>query len=219
MVPHAETRQGPVIWQRDPTELEAMFSYHTPMYAETSRRWLAKRDLWDEDGAWLDWICGTPQPHGLGMWFGPVEQVLGAASVRAHGDGLFEIDEAGRAPMAVLQPVEQASGEIVDLIAWHPAAPDKWRSLRGDAEILGASAIDGLRFEDELLRIYETPLSWWHSHEPNKVCFLSWRPSVIKNALMFDDGLWVESESVADRLDVALSHWRVPTYYGPSKER
>ncbi len=49
---------------------------------------------------------------------------------------------------------------LVDLVAWHPAEPDRWFLRRGTAAILNPEAIERAVFLEEPLFLWESPLQW-----------------------------------------------------------
>jgi hypothetical protein len=79
-----------------------------------------------------------------------IEMLIGVANVRIEG-ALFSPELDGRpafvTPVRVQFPETPEStepdsavhlGDIVDLVAWHPAAPDRWALRAGAGEWLGA---------------------------------------------------------------------------------
>ena len=99
--------------------------------------------------------------HGID--FEMVEPVTGGPYlnlVRPVGPTSFEFDASGRE--AVVVEAHDEAGDVLDLVAWMPERPDRWRAMFGTAPALGMGAatstmtyIDGLP-----LQIYRTPLEW-----------------------------------------------------------
>jgi hypothetical protein len=134
---------------------------------------------------------------GLGrQWPYTAERVPGVLTVK--GDGFVWWQDPEGAP-AVIQPVlmKPARGlsGLVDLIAWNPARPAKWRFLTRAATHLGD--LPGERIFDERtgpLRLVATPLAWLA--DPDAVCLLSYADEVIGE-------LALEREILCDSRDLA----------------
>src|SRR3954464_15417564 len=90
--------------------------------------------------------------------------------IRVDGD-LFQPDPDGRAAFVIpvrvhsaLSPEARApleavaQGEIVDLLAFHPAKPDRWALRRGTAEWLGA--IPPQFCAPDPVRVWRSPMAW-----------------------------------------------------------
>lgn len=108
------------------------------------------------------------------LWPVTPEQVPGRLVVKASGARWWE-DEGGHA--AFIQPVLMKPGRranaIVDLIAWHPAQPGRWRFLTGAATHLGYLPHERLGLDAPRgLRLVSTPLAWLA--EPDAVCLLAY---------------------------------------------
>lgn len=128
----------------------------TPLGSHAATCWLRDHGLPHDVERLADAIYGQPGPFG-DVEYGGIETLIGAAPVRPVGDNLFEIDDGGR--WAVLQPVEDQSGTMVDVIAWDPAEPERCRLLTGEGEALGLIELD-LLGEGETIICYGTPASW-----------------------------------------------------------
>ena len=79
--------------------------------------------------------------------------------------GEIEIDAGGRLyqPIdgglpAIVVPVMDGF-ELIDLLAFDPRAPDRWRLRLGAAALLGSDALDN-QLLGKPLNIYRTPLAW-----------------------------------------------------------
>ena len=137
-------------------DLLAEFLPWTPLGSHAVTCCLRDHDLPHDVERLADALYGRPGPFG-DVEYGSIELVLGAAPVRPVGDRLFEIDDAGA--WAVVQPVEDESGTVVDMIAWHPAEPERCRLLTGEGEALGLIELELLR-EGETIICYSSPASW-----------------------------------------------------------
>jgi hypothetical protein len=97
--------------------------------------------------------------------------MIGTARVRVAGD-LYEPDpDAGGiayvTPIRVDNPVTPEaldpartvrSGEIVDIVAWHPRHPGRWVTRRGAGEWLGA--IQPQYLDPDPVAVARSPLTW-----------------------------------------------------------
>jgi hypothetical protein len=105
---------------------------------------------------------------------------LGALKISTHQGGLFE---PGGDLSAAIVPVywgsipslgnPVADWELIDLLAFNPSNRDQWWLRRGDADLLGAGALDHL-YLDTPLQIHRTPLNWLRSGAGG-VVVLDWR--------------------------------------------
>lgn len=105
---------------------------------------------------------------------------LGALKISTHQGGLFE---PGGDLNAAILPVYWGSipsegnpvfdWELIDALAFNPSKPDQWWLRRGDADLLGAGALDHL-YLDAPLQIHRTPLDWLRSGAQSCVV-LNWQ--------------------------------------------
>ena len=185
-----------------------VFVWHTAYFGgERTRRWLAAHGLWEDDEALWDWIFGVPDPVASGgVAHRSPELVLGAAPVKPHGKARFDIEDDG--PWAVLQPVAEG-GTVIDLVAWHPARPDKWRLLHGDGVLLGSSSLELQMPHDPPLVCYATPRAWLHGAAPG-FCPLTFEPYSLQSSLILADRIMAANLEVAEKLEAALAYRRLP---------
>ena len=151
-----------------------------------------------------DAIYGRPGPFGVEHT--SIELVLGAAPVLPVGDSLFEIDNAGR--WAVLQPVAAAGGEVVDVVAYHPANPDCCRLLTGEGEALGLLELELLGDGDTVI-CYETPLSWIRAGGRG-MCLLTDDWAVAQRILTGERRVGAETAELGRLLDRLLRYRPAP---------
>ena len=84
---------------------------------------------------------------------------LTAIRIAGKNDGTYSLDPHGR--LAVLIPVRDRWGEIVDIVAFIQDEPEQWWRRYGDeTPILGAQALAQAIFERRELVLWETPLQW-----------------------------------------------------------
>jgi hypothetical protein len=107
----------------------------------------------------------------LGVLARDVDRLVGAADIRLCGADLYEPDPDGTrclitpvrvelalTPESVAPAVYCRIGQIVDLIGWHPARPDRWALRVGAAEWLGC--IEPQFLEPSPVPTWRTPLAW-----------------------------------------------------------
>lgn len=63
---------------------------------------------------------------------------------------------------AIVVEAQDEVGDVIDLVAWTPERPDRWRRLFGTAAALGmAAATSTVTYIEGLpLQLYRTPLEW-----------------------------------------------------------
>ena len=84
---------------------------------------------------------------------------LTAIRIVTKDDGTYSVDPGGR--LAVLIPVRDRWGEIVDIVAFIQDEPEQWWCRSGDElPILGARALAHAAWERQPLVLWETPLQW-----------------------------------------------------------
>jgi hypothetical protein len=195
--------------------LAELFVQVTPLASHAVTKWLDQFGLPTDCGPLADWLIGIPeQLDGGEPAYGSAELVLGAALVVPAGPGLFEIDEAGK--WAVVQPVAPDGEMIVDLIAWHPARPDRWRLLTGEGEALGLIELDLLR-EGETIMVYPTPHSWLCAGGRG-LCLLTDDWAVVQRILACERKVRAETEEFGIWLDQALRYREAPQVLVPEPE-
>jgi hypothetical protein len=83
---------------------------------------------------------------------------LGLTSVRVTVDGTFEFTNSG--PPTVVIGVHGPDLDLVDLVAWRPSNPARWRLRLGFADFLGEVHADYAALLYGPLRLFNSPLSW-----------------------------------------------------------
>lgn len=122
-----------------------------------------------------------------------LEGIAGVLPIKAgaYGWSPAEADELDQCPPAIVQAVMAAApwdwpGQIVDLVAWHPAKPAAWRLLTGYGTHLGA--LPGTTpFDDGdslTLRLVPTPLAWLEGGGSG-VCLLSYADEIMRDTIAY----------------------------------
>lgn len=137
------------------------------------------------------------------LWPLTPELVPGRLVIKASGSRWWE-DEGGHA--AFVQPVLMKPGRranaIVDLIAWHPAQPGRWRFLTGAATHLGQLPHERLGLEAPgPLRLVSTPLAWLA--EPDAVCLLTYGPEMMAE-LAHEREITCDCEALAGLVEAGM---------------
>ena len=97
-----------------------------------------------------------------------------------RADGTFAPDPTGQGgqPMVILG-VKDRYGELADIVAWHPDAPERWYLRIGDeTPILGAHALAIAAWYHRPVTLYPTPEAWLYARlrdrDQDAVCVLDW---------------------------------------------
>ena len=89
----------------------------------------------------------------------PLAPSLSLGRVAFLADGTWRADPSGA--LAVLMPVHDRYGDLVDLVAWFPDKPSAWWLRYGDeCPVLGARALAVGAWHGLSVRLYSTPQSW-----------------------------------------------------------
>ena len=120
--------------------------------------------------------CGITEAEARGQ--------LRAARIAPVGANLFDFTDDGRAAF-VMRVRQGPIGNTIDLVAWAPSRPERWRLRSGTALLLGANAasIDSL---DDELHVAPHPAAWLAMRQAgvtNSVCLLDWSRSAARLAL------------------------------------
>jgi hypothetical protein len=182
-------------------DILAEFLPWTPLASHAATQWLDQHNLPSDVDRLADALYGQPGPFGLDH--ASIELVIGAAPVRPAGDALFEIDDGGA--WSALQPVDDASGEVVDIIAWRPAEPEHWRFLTGEGEALGLIELDVRLEEDGPIICYASPLSWLRA-DGRGLCLLTDDWAVVQRILIGERTVGAETSELGRRLDKILRY-------------
>lgn len=93
-------------------------------------------------------------------------------------------------------------GNIVDLIAWHPAAPTNWRWRVGETPILNVDVMEQKWPGDGPLKIYATPLDYLCGGADG-VVILDWSATSDIRRLALEDAI-CGPQGIINRLDAIL---------------
>jgi hypothetical protein len=168
-----------------------VFSDWNPQTSLDSLTWLREQDLPHDPARFEQDIHGIWQS---------LETLLGAGPVTAFDQDFFRIDEA-HGTWAVLQPVQQHdTGDLCDVIAWHPRRPERWRFLTGAGEMLGSI---WLHVGKPKLRVFATPLDWLRAGGDG-VCLLRRERMIVLRHLTLLRVLEVDDPVLAGWLDRVL---------------
>jgi hypothetical protein len=132
---------------------------------------------------------------------------IGRARVEIGRGGLFQPIDAGLAPSIILPVVE--GGELVDLLAFSPRAPDSWAMRRGAAWLLGADNIPqagNWETGARTVQIFANPLEWLIGGGAG-ICVLAWTASAMRalGALGPDLTLIADSAALAGHIEQQIA--------------
>lgn len=133
----------------------------------------------------------------------------GVMKVRADGDHHFIPDaEDGREAFVSFA---FHAGNIVDLVAWHPAVPGNWRWRIGDTPILNVDAMERRWPGDGPLMVFSTPLDCLRGGGDG-VVILDWNATGDIRRLAMEDTI-CGPQAIIHRLDAILrTPVRMPRY-------
>ena len=148
-------------------------------------------------------------------------RLCGIARVRVRRSRLYEPDENGNValitPVRVECPASPESrrpliytqwGPIVDLVAWHPYAPERWALRVGSAEWLGC--IEPQYMDPDPVPIHRTVLDWLRAGRVGLVP-LAFEHAELYRLLTVCRRIRAADEEHARELRRALSHpWPQP---------
>lgn len=89
----------------------------------------------------------------------PLFGAVGVSIVAPDGDGLYRPAEIGTRAI-ILGVRDESTCELIDLLAFPPERPDRWRRRTGLADFLGREAVMRAGFTGEALDVFPDPLSW-----------------------------------------------------------
>jgi len=170
--------------------------------------WLEAHGLPADVERLADALHGRAGPFG-DVEYGSTELVLGAAPVRPVGSHLFEFADDGR--WMALQPVEDAGGEVVDIIAWDPAEPERCRLLTGEGEALGLIELELLR-EGETIICYSSPASWLRAGGRG-LCLLTSDWLAVQRILNGERGVGAETPELISWIGRCLRYRPMPELF------
>ena len=97
---------------------------------------------------------------------------LTAIRIVTTGNGTYRVDPRGE--LAVLVPVRDRWGELIDAVAFFQDDPGRWWLRFGDeSPILGARTLARAAWEHQPLILWETPLQWLLKRRRG-CCVLDW---------------------------------------------
>jgi hypothetical protein len=169
--------------------------------SEAGAAWLARFELHHDHDELARAL--TSPAHADDPPPGWLERAIGCAPVEAEGDDQFVFADGGR--LAVIQPVAIPVGggdwDLVDLIAWHPSAPRRVRSLFGNAAWLGWEAEP---FDlDRPWWVFGDPLAWLRAGGDG-ICLLRRERGVVERLLRTPMTLAFADADLAEWVDATL---------------
>jgi hypothetical protein len=101
---------------------------------------------------------------------------LTTGNVRALAGNYFEPTDDGGVEVVLVPVVQEVM--VIDVAAFQPSQPERWRLRTGLGVFLGESAIETAKFRDEPLVLHPTPLAWLHA-ECQGACVIDWTASLL----------------------------------------
>jgi hypothetical protein len=121
--------------------------------------------------------------------------------VRSESDFLFEPDpDDGKE--AYISFAFQHGANVMDLIAWHPSNPGRWRWRIGDSPFLNPDAFERKWPGDAPLQIHRTPLDFLISGAQG-IVILDWSATSDIRRLALEDAISGPCD-IIERLDAIL---------------
>lgn len=124
-----------------------------------------------------------------GIPMSTIMERIGVCRVRVEGDH-YVLDAYGiemvivacfKAPPRLRDGRWRAPSEIIDLIAFDPAAPGRWWTRCGLVAALGEEMLS--EFSDDLVRIWRSPLAWLKAGAVG-ICPVSPDPVAVRDVLI-----------------------------------
>ncbi len=153
-----------------------------------------------------DWMTSHGVSRDL-LFRGPA--AFGVARIETSGS-TFQFNDDGKpaviVPVSDSYEIDEFEDGLTDLLAFLPDDPSRWWVLRDTMPVLNLEEIEravpcmGI---DEVLTVYETPLSWLQGYR-NGIVILDWKAN-LRLWLGGVGRIWCDNESLAERLTNALS--------------
>lgn len=121
--------------------------------------------------------------------------------IRACADGSWEPDETGFD--ALLMPVRDLGGEVIDVVAWEFGLPQHWWIRRGIATYAGEHAIYLANRQKQPVRLVATPAEYLKQWGQG-MCILNWQADVRAIVNMAEQGIICETPQLAGRVRAAI---------------
>lgn len=102
----------------------------------------------------------------------PSLELRPSALIETASDGSFQESEGGFE--ALVCPVRDGHGDVIDAVAWRLGAPNVWWRYRCLGDVLGAPALLKAAWEPAELILYETPARWLAAVGSKAICILDW---------------------------------------------
>lgn len=144
----------------------------------------------------------------------PPLELRPSAMVDVFSDGSFQENEESDIE-ALICPVRDPHGEVIDAVAWQIGNPNIWWRLRCVGAVLGAPALMRATWEPRELVVYETP-SRWLAVMPadNAICILDWKADLRAIFGLVHGPLTCESERLEQKFLATLARQRGPDIGG-----
>lgn len=132
---------------------------------------------------------------------------IGRARAEIDSAGLYQPNGISGLPVIILPIME--SGDLVDLLAFSPRAPDSWALRRGAARLLGAGNIPrdaDWQSGERQVQIFANPLEWLIAGGSG-ICVLAWDARAVRElaALGPDLALIADSAALAAYIDQQMA--------------
>jgi hypothetical protein len=120
-----------------------------------------------------------------------------SAMIQVSADGTWQPAEDGFE--ALLLPVCEIGGAVIDIVAWQFGDPSIWWLRRGIATFIGEHELILARRDKRAVRLVGTPKEylkqWGHA-----LCILNWRGDVRARLAQAPHGIICDTEALADRV-------------------
>lgn len=137
-----------------------------------------------------------------------------SALIETFSDGSFQENEESGVE-ALICPIRDAYGEIIDAVAWQIGVPNIWWRYRCIGDVLGAPALLRASWESQELIIYETPRAWLAAcPSPIAVCILDWSADLRSIFGLVHGPLTCETERLEQKFLSTLAEQRGPDVGG-----
>lgn len=135
----------------------------------------------------------------------PPIELRPSAIIRASTDGTWEPAEDGFD--ALLMPVRDLGGEVIDVAAWEFGQPAFWWLRKGIATYCGEHSIYLDNREGRPVKLVATPAEYL-KHWGRAMCILNWKADVRAIVGLAQHGIICSSPQLAERVRTAVDRPR-----------